>query len=969
MEKSKTYLKISLNNSKWKTVKDFTEEKDGILSDMDAYDFLIFDGGEGKKNIEKIYEKYDSQNKAKYESAVRVISTSSRDVVLQIQNKNVDLLTNMRDLPIIGSPEVFIPNSKCDIGLVEIRGLNQFLEQKNMVGFWSQKYKDIIIDEFYVRDENLSIEGAGSTVEIVNQNIKVWVWCRALNKILNLSPFINNLTTQKTDLGNFSIGLNPVDNPEEIFSAGDEDVLNYFSLLDNDKKVQIDFFHRNLQQNDVVFIRFERLKLEKKDSDTPFFKFEENSSNLPGQVWDMIGLIDSCSVSSNFNASDYSVSVSGRDMLKLLVEDGSYFMPLVYGMTAQEHPIVTIFEKDKFFKRFMDRQFGTDSFNFLIGGRRLDDSVGFVINQLSNLGVLGERGKDLFSSYKDRRVEIYKLAGQDSNELKKLTVDGVWQIIKVFVDEQLDKRRIVDESSVSEGSTILDQFMKICQDPFVEFYGDTYGDEFNFIVRQPPFNRDAILSWLGVSFVTKSSLPEKDGVYKNVQNSFNNPTVYIESKGQDCTINIDVKDLLSYNLQWDETYYSWYQIQPNQTYIGISQVVDASLIPIIYFPKITETFGNHRKIVVDNYLAPDLDSSNTSAIDTENYIEALLNDLKYLIDTNIYLPFTRKGTITLVKGDRRIKKGIFIRLVPTGEICYVDSVSQEVRFSSGEVNRSTTINVSRCMIEEYIKGASGYNHDGTVIQKGGKDVKFSYFDIVNTEIIVNNILSQLPPVNQSADSSVLTSIGHDLNSEYSVTIPRKTLAYKNNNPGNLRFVRQKRAIGKDAGNFCIFSTPEDGFKEEMRQIALYQSRGWTVSKMINTYAPKSDNNNTEEYIRRFCNTFKCSENEKLNNERFIGKTFEIAQKMIWEESNSTVARKETPIVKDPKNITNDLVSESTKIIVNSIPKPDTYKVPGLPKEENTSVINNTKSIAQNFGLDDDQFDFFQQRKQFNLFKK
>ena len=36
-------------------------------------------------------------------------------------------------------------------------------------------------------------------------------------------------------------------------------------------------------------------------------------------------------------------------------------------------------------------------------------------------------------------------------------------------------------------------------------------------------------------------------------------------------------------------------------------------------------------------------------------------------------------------------------------------------------------------------------------------------------------------------------------------------AWRNKNPGNLRFVGQPKAIGKDAQNFCIFATYQDGF--------------------------------------------------------------------------------------------------------------------------------------------------------------
>ena len=69
-----------------------------------------------------------------------------------------------------------------------------------------------------------------------------------------------------------------------------------------------------------------------------------------------------------------------------------------------------------------------------------------------------------------------------------------------------------------------------------------------------------------------------------------------------------------------------------------------------------------------------------------------------MIESNIYLPFTRLGTITVV-GDRRFKKGTWMRLVETGEIYYIDGVTQNYSISKSSVNRTTTLNLSRGIVE------------------------------------------------------------------------------------------------------------------------------------------------------------------------------------------------------------------------------------------------------------------------------
>jgi hypothetical protein len=435
----------------------------------------------------------------------------------------------------------------------------------------------------------------------------------------------------------------------------------------------------------------------------------------------MIGLIDSNSITQLYQNTSHDISIAGRDLTKLLIEDGSYFMNLALMQGSDQKDLIIGFNKsDKWFKRnIYDGSLGGkySPYNFPNSARKISDTLGFIINQLSNLGVLG--GEDLFSAYaNDKRTKKYEVSGIEDNYLQTMNVDGIWQIIKLMIDRSVDDRRIVDDSLSYVDGTILDQFNKTCQQPFVEFFGDTYGNEFNFVVRQPPFTKDLIRSFLfGFASEEATTLP----------------------KGGYSVIELEAKDIQGYNgLQWDSTYYSWYQLNPTDSFLGkYSKLAMGSLIPIIYFEEVAECFGNHRLIVPDNYLNSDFTEQSESNENMNLFKRSYLNDMKYVIDSNIYLPFTRKGTLTLVKGDRRIKKGTFIRIKPTNEIFYVDAVSNSVSFSNDKIDRSTTIRVSRGMIEDYIYGANGYDEDGEIIKKGGSPVKFSYFDIAKTIIEEN----------------------------------------------------------------------------------------------------------------------------------------------------------------------------------------------------------------------------------------
>jgi hypothetical protein len=70
---------------------------------------------------------------------------------------------------------------------------------------------------------------------------------------------------------------------------------------------------------------------------------------------------------------------------------------------------------------------------------------------------------------------------------------------------------------------------------------------------------------------------------------------------------------------------------------------------------------------------------------------------------------------------------------------------------------------------------------------------------------------------------------------------------RNNNPGNLRYKGQAGA--SNAGGFAQFKSMADGIRAASKQIDLYMKRGLnTISKIISTYAPSSEND-TDAYIK------------------------------------------------------------------------------------------------------------------------
>jgi hypothetical protein len=140
---------------------------------------------------------------------------------------------------------------------------------------------------------------------------------------------------------------------------------------------------------------------------------------------------------------------------------------------------------------------------------------------------------------------------------------------------------------------------------------------------------------------------------------------------------------------------------PQNGWTGNNLYSSLAWVPIIFFEEFTKRFGNSRCIINDIYISEESLKGYDSEGKLSNLSKKLLNDLLFVVETSAYLPFTRKGTIT-INGDRRIKVGTFVFLAVTGEIFYVKSVSNSISFTNGNIERTTTIEVERGMLREYI---------------------------------------------------------------------------------------------------------------------------------------------------------------------------------------------------------------------------------------------------------------------------
>ncbi|KTI66968.1 hypothetical protein ASV01_11700 [Enterobacter kobei] len=101
---------------------------------------------------------------------------------------------------------------------------------------------------------------------------------------------------------------------------------------------------------------------------------------------------------------------------------------------------------------------------------------------------------------------------------------------------------------------------------------------------------------------------------------------------------------------------------------------------------------------------------------------------------------------------------------------------------------------------------------------------------------------------------------------------------RNNNPGNLNYAGQVGATmeGGEGGRFAVFESMQHGVAALYKQLQLYFNRGInTLSSIVKTYAPASDNNNVDAYISALTKATGKGANEVLDS----GDTATIARLM------------------------------------------------------------------------------------------
>ena len=409
-----------------------------VIEGWKIIDFLAYSPEGNLRNIDILF--YAITNVTVSEKWIKKFKTFSTK----------SLSFEYEDFPIYPGAILYLSKDKIYKAVLITKGSNQVVVDSNSIkAYIIEPLKELINNSRYV----VISDQIRSELQQQIPKVSVWIWCRALSSgdqspIINLSSFIKGINTMAgEDGGTWNLTLPPIKgSSDEAVWTIDSKTVNFYELVDSmgfqgvstinkpmregaESPARNDFFFEKvIQKNDLIFIRFEPLEMdnyEKESSNSPYLI---DKKDLPGKVYDMIGLVDNVNLSINSASNSINIGINGRDLTKLLIEDNFFMEPELFlignsagidlkGLTRIKNELVGhITEREK-------------SIEFVLK---------FIINALSGMEVVpGE----LFEGYKERQSTYYHVLEKTFGVGK---AEGIWRIITFLLDKKIEKRTLVD---------------------------------------------------------------------------------------------------------------------------------------------------------------------------------------------------------------------------------------------------------------------------------------------------------------------------------------------------------------------------------------------------------------------------------------------------------------------------------------------------------------------------------------------
>lgn len=237
---------------------------------------------------------------------------------------------------------------------VAISQTNLQSNTSDFYAFADEKIQSIFQDEGYVADNSKKrnvdcrVFGWFKSLYCLTLNKKggVTTTSKSISEFSDLSKYVISLATTVTENGGSFVIRLPIigtSNPTTYeMTTKDGDFATWFGTASKNKydfgnndeeffakssfeDINSNFFNWLISSNDLIFISFEKLEMEVKRTNSLDSDSFDIKTAISDGVYDMIGLVDDVKVISDSSSSSAYVEVSGRDLMKLLIEDGSFF--------------------------------------------------------------------------------------------------------------------------------------------------------------------------------------------------------------------------------------------------------------------------------------------------------------------------------------------------------------------------------------------------------------------------------------------------------------------------------------------------------------------------------------------------------------------------------------------------------------------------------------------------------------------
>ncbi|HUV84414.1 MAG TPA: hypothetical protein VMV86_01830, partial [Methanosarcinales archaeon] len=318
------YIVYSVRDNNTPTIDDFLGAEGSIGLGLNLREFLQYTDENDNSNIDSILSEYSNILYSKDYIDGLKSKANIKDQKLFDANSS-ELLA----LKIEFGTKLSLPIAKIDNDLIKADRISPINYQTQNAMLASKLY-DLHKDKKYERADKFINSSLGS-VKSIFPNVTVWIWSKALSSkysnsdklsyddnIINVTPFIKDLSiSTSADGGTFSFALPPITtdlgknkNGDFVWKLRDGSVksdgskyvsnnsLFYKDENGNNKRNRF-YFDKVIQENDVVFIRFETLEGDKETILETQRLFNVPKELLKNSIFDMIGLVDSNPIVTN----------------------------------------------------------------------------------------------------------------------------------------------------------------------------------------------------------------------------------------------------------------------------------------------------------------------------------------------------------------------------------------------------------------------------------------------------------------------------------------------------------------------------------------------------------------------------------------------------------------------------------------------------------------------------------------------